>query len=103
MSVVYRETQSPLYIANKDFVTLKDYQASFFSQPKISNLRLSIVPGSVKNFHSMLSTGPSPDYSFFPKTGIQNYNQYYSYDNDNIIRVNKQSDDNEYVKIYNKN
>lgn len=57
MSIVYRETQAPVYVSGNDFCTLGNYAHSFNTMPKISQLREVIAPGTVRRFNNAFQTG----------------------------------------------
>lgn len=52
----YRDSDKPVHTPIEDFVTLSNYHDSFYKMNKVSNLRMAIVPGTVKYFNKAFSS-----------------------------------------------
>lgn len=46
--VIYTDSDKSKYFSTDDFVTMENYNHSFYSAPKMSQYRMVIVPGSAK-------------------------------------------------------
>jgi hypothetical protein len=118
-SIIYRDTDKTP-VANADFVTLKNYQHSFFNRTLTSMRREALVPGSMKNIRDAISSENVNKYLAMQNKnaiGETMRNDAVAFDNDGFVKVNywqpetRRSDvdiwnsapvnnDTEYVKVF---
>lgn len=60
----YRDSDKSLNISSEDYLTLADYNDSFYNMMKTSQLRMVIAPGTIKYFNTA--------FSYDRVTGVQN-------------------------------
>lgn len=79
----YFEIEKSSNYSNEDFVTMTDYHSSFYSAPKLSQLRLAIVPGTDKYFNQSFNPSEKEGVDRFPFIPRPNY----PYMNTSVINI----------------
>ncbi len=54
-TIRYRDSERTLNNSGEDYLTLSNYNDSFYNMTKTSQLRMAIVPGTVKYFNKAFS------------------------------------------------
>ena len=87
---IYRETpMAPA--ANADFVSLRNYNYSFLTRVKTSQLREAIAPGTMKHFSDAISADNVRSYLAMNKdvkTGLNHPENAQAFDNDGFVKIN---------------